>query len=164
MVIGSRFVDEDQEYTSLLRKWGIQFFRMILRPILGKTVHDPTSGFVGVGTPDELLIALAKRYQETRHPSDLTLVFAAAPGDSKERGLNRLALDGLVKRAVGGHWALVPKLGELALAALARPEWAAITAADSCGGTWPSSLTTISTSGGSSGSRSNLASRVAIGR
>jgi len=54
-----------------------------------------TSGFVGVGTPDELLIALEKRYRETRHPSDLTLLFAAAPGDSKDRGLNRLAYDGL---------------------------------------------------------------------
>src|SRR4029450_4395789 len=74
-----------------------------------------TSGFVGVGTPDELLIALEKRYRETRHPSDLTLMFAAAPGDSKERGLNRLAHAGLVKRVVGGHWALVPKLAELAL-------------------------------------------------
>src|SRR5215469_15716072 len=75
-----------------------------------------TSGFVGVGTPDELLIALEKRYRETRHPGDLTLLFAAAPGDSKDRGLNRLAHDGLVKRVVGGHWALVPRLGELALA------------------------------------------------
>ena len=27
---------------------GIRFFRMVLRPILGKPVHDPTSGFVGV--------------------------------------------------------------------------------------------------------------------
>ena len=73
-----------------------------------------TSGFVGVGTPDELLLALEKRYRETRHPSDLTLLFAAAPGDSKDRGLNRLAHDGLIKRVVGGHWALVPRLGELA--------------------------------------------------
>ena len=69
-----------------------------------------TSGFVGVGTPDELLIALEKRYRETRHPAALTLMFAAAPGDSRDRGLNRLAHDGLLKRVVGGHWALVPKL------------------------------------------------------
>lgn len=75
-----------------------------------------TSGFVGVGTPDELLVALEKRYRETRHPSALTLMFAAAPGDARDRGLNRLAHDGLLKRVVGGHWALVPKLGELALA------------------------------------------------
>jgi len=75
-----------------------------------------TSGFVGVGTPDELLIALEKRYRESRHPSALTLMFAAAPGDARDRGLNRLAHDGLLKRVIGGHWALVPKLGELALA------------------------------------------------
>ncbi len=48
MVIGSRFVDPEGQYTSLLRSWGIRFFRLILRPILGKTVRDPTSGYVGV--------------------------------------------------------------------------------------------------------------------
>lgn len=73
------------------------------------------SGFVGVGTPDELLIAVERRFRKTSSPSNLSLVFAAAPGDGKERGLNRLAHPGLVKRAIGGHWALVPKLGELAL-------------------------------------------------
>jgi glycosyltransferase involved in cell wall biosynthesis len=36
------------DYTSLVRSLGIRFFRLILRPILGKDVHDPTSGFVGV--------------------------------------------------------------------------------------------------------------------
>src|SRR6185503_17532772 len=48
MVIGSRFVEGQTEYTSLARSLGIRFFRMILRPILGKDVRDPTSGFVGV--------------------------------------------------------------------------------------------------------------------
>ncbi len=73
------------------------------------------SGFVGIGTPDELILALARRFEATARPRDLGLMFAAAPGDGKERGLNRLALPGLVRRVVGGHWALVPKLGAMAV-------------------------------------------------
>ena len=34
--------------TSIVRAAGIRFFRMVLRPILGRPVRDPTSGFVGV--------------------------------------------------------------------------------------------------------------------
>ncbi len=48
MVIGSRFVSENGARTSVTRSLGIAFFRAVLRPILGKPVHDPTSGFVGV--------------------------------------------------------------------------------------------------------------------
>ena len=48
MVIGSRFVAENGSHTGAVRSLGIRFFRLVLRPILGKAVHDPTSGFVGV--------------------------------------------------------------------------------------------------------------------
>jgi hypothetical protein len=48
MVIGSRFAGENGSRAGAVRSLGIRFFRMVLRPILGKTVHDPTSGFVGV--------------------------------------------------------------------------------------------------------------------
>ncbi|HET8548877.1 MAG TPA: glycosyltransferase family 2 protein [Bryobacteraceae bacterium] len=48
MVIGSRYVGGDTNYTSFSRRAGIVLFRLVLRPILGKWVHDPTSGFVGV--------------------------------------------------------------------------------------------------------------------
>ena len=49
MAIGSRFVEGNSgRATSVPRGIGIALFRAILRPILGKPVHDPTSGFVGV--------------------------------------------------------------------------------------------------------------------
>lgn len=48
MVIGCRENTENGWHTGLVRRMGIQFFRAVLRPILGRTVNDPTSGFVGV--------------------------------------------------------------------------------------------------------------------
>lgn len=48
MVIGSRFLGNDGHHSGWLRALGIVFFRLMLRPILGKSVRDPTSGFVGV--------------------------------------------------------------------------------------------------------------------
>jgi len=48
MVIGSRFYQQQGQHTSIPRALGIRLFRLLLRPILGRTVRDPTSGFVGV--------------------------------------------------------------------------------------------------------------------
>lgn len=73
------------------------------------------SGFVGIGTPECLLRGVQDRFLQEAMPKDISLLFAAAPGDGQDRGLNRLAIPGLVKRAIGGHWSLVPKLGALAM-------------------------------------------------
>jgi len=48
MVIGSRYLNGTGMQERGLRGLGVRFFRMVLRPILGRPVHDPTSGFVGV--------------------------------------------------------------------------------------------------------------------
>lgn len=74
------------------------------------------AGFVGIGTPECLLRGLQDRFIVHASPKDISLLFAAAPGDGADKGLNRLAIPGLIKRAIGGHWSLVPKLGAMAMA------------------------------------------------
>ena len=84
-----------------------------------------TSGFVGTGFAEDIACAIEELFlaQDAGADApaldrlrDLTLVYAAGQGDGKTRGLNHFGHEGLVKRIIGGHWGLVPKLQALAVA------------------------------------------------
>jgi propionate CoA-transferase len=81
-----------------------------------------TGGFIGIGFAENLAVALEKRFlgEDPRSPAgtpkNLTLVYAAGQGDGKERGLNHFGREGMVRRVIGGHWGLAPKLQQLAMA------------------------------------------------
>lgn len=74
-----------------------------------------TSGFVASDMPEALTKALETRFLETGSPKSLTLFYAAAQGNRDGSGADHFAHEGMTKRVIGGHWNMVPKLGELVM-------------------------------------------------
>ena len=72
-------------------------------------------GFQGQCFAEELTLALEARFVQTGSPRDLTLAFTVAQGNRGGRGFDRLCYDGLLKRAIGGHWGMSGELGKMAV-------------------------------------------------
>lgn len=72
-------------------------------------------GFGCCGFPDALSDAVAERYLSEKQPRNLTLLFASGGGDKAGKGLDKLALSGLISRAIGGFWGFCPRLTKMAI-------------------------------------------------
>jgi propionate CoA-transferase len=69
----------------------------------------------GVNEPDLVLSALEARFLHDRHPARLTVVHPSGMGDGEGGGIDRLAHEGMVRRAIGGHWNWCPRMQALAM-------------------------------------------------
>lgn len=71
-------------------------------------------GFIGCGHPQEFSVGIEESFLKTGHPNNMTIMFSAGIGDGTDKlGLNKLGHEGLLKRIIGGHWGLIPKLQRL---------------------------------------------------
>lgn len=66
-----------------------------------------------VGWPEELSIAMEKRFLATGHPANLTFMHGAGIGDWKTRGSQHFAHPGMVGRWIGGHTGVSPALAKM---------------------------------------------------
>lgn len=73
----------------------------------GDTIAVAGNG-AGMCAAEEILSAIEQRFLETGHPRDLTVVHSVGLGDRGQRGINRLAHEGLVRKVIAGHftWSL----------------------------------------------------------
>ena len=68
----------------------------------------------GLIEPDSIFQRFESSFLTSGRPRGLTLVHALGMGDRKEKGVNRFAHEGLVKRVIGGHWIWSPRMLRLA--------------------------------------------------
>lgn len=71
-----------------------------------------TIGMTLVSASESILKAVEKRFLEENTPRNLTLVHSCGQSD-RDRGIQHFAHEGMLKRIIGGHWGLQPKMMEL---------------------------------------------------
>lgn len=74
----------------------------------GSTVAVGGTGSL-LQVPETLLAALERRWERDGSPSGLTVVHVMGLGDHEGRGVDHIAIPGLVRRFVGSHFVLSPR-------------------------------------------------------
>ena len=84
-----------------------------------------TDGFTMMGVAEWVLAAIEEAHRASGHPRDLTVVHSAGQSNRRQ-GFEHFAVDGLVRRVVGSHWGLMPRmsrfLGENRAEAVCLPQ------------------------------------------
>ena len=69
--IGSRFINREGFQSSFSRRVGIKYFRWLNQLLIGKTIHDSTSGFRAF---NQRTIAIANNYYPDEYPEPESIV------------------------------------------------------------------------------------------
>ena len=67
----------------------------------------------GMISSEAVFAAIEKRFLETGHPRDLTLVHSLGLGDRAELGTNRFAHEGMLRRVIAAHFTWSTKIQQL---------------------------------------------------
>lgn len=106
-------------------------------------------GFGAYGAPESLLAEIRKQFDETGNPQSLTVTTGVSPGSftMEQKGLNRMAADGLIDTIIAGHFANPPMIanmvGENKIAGYAVPLGVLMHLYDAIAGHKPGVLTPV---------------------
>jgi len=67
----------------------------------------------GMISAEAIFAALERRFLETGHPRDLTLVHSLGLGDRDAMGTNRFAHEGMVRKVIAAHFTWSPRMQQL---------------------------------------------------
>ncbi|MDR1934164.1 MAG: acyl CoA:acetate/3-ketoacid CoA transferase [Candidatus Accumulibacter sp.] len=67
----------------------------------------------GMISAEDIFAAIEKRFLDTGHPRDLTLVHSFGLGDRDSLGTNRFAHEGLVRKVIAAHFTWSPRMQQL---------------------------------------------------
>ncbi|MGV8073208.1 MAG: acyl CoA:acetate/3-ketoacid CoA transferase [Syntrophobacteraceae bacterium] len=78
----------------------------------GDTVTGSGFSFIA---PEELFIALEQSFLATGHPRDMVLLIPGGAGDTRGRGFDHFAHEGMIRKIIAPYFNLTPGLGKMVL-------------------------------------------------